>query len=59
MSEKLEILHDYQVAIISLSKEELARFNYKKGDTDMLANLCMQYLAFSTGCIFQFGGAVS
>ncbi|MEO9850536.1 MAG: DHH family phosphoesterase [Reichenbachiella sp.] len=41
MSEKLEILEDYQVALISLTKEELAKYNYKKGDTDSLANLAL------------------
>ncbi|SMD32455.1 phosphoesterase RecJ domain-containing protein [Reichenbachiella faecimaris] len=41
MSEKLEILEDYHVAIISLTKEELAKYNYQKGDTDSLANLAL------------------
>jgi phosphoesterase RecJ-like protein len=41
MSEKLEILEDYKVSIITLSKEELAKYNFVKGDTDMLANLCL------------------
>lgn len=41
MSEKLEILEEQQVSIISLSKEELAKYNYKKGDTDSLANLAL------------------
>ncbi|WP_339877774.1 DHH family phosphoesterase [uncultured Algoriphagus sp.] len=41
MSEKMEILEDCYVAIISLTKEELAKYNYKKGDTDSLANLAL------------------
>ncbi|WP_420581359.1 DHH family phosphoesterase [Reichenbachiella sp.] len=41
MAEKLEILEDYHVAIIPLTKEELAKYNYKKGDTDALANLAL------------------
>ena len=41
MSIKLAINKKYQVATIMLSKEELARFHYQKGDTDMLANLCL------------------
>lgn len=41
MSEKLEIMEDYKVSIITLSKEELAKYNFVKGDTDMLANLCL------------------
>lgn len=52
MSEKLEIMHDYQVAIISLSKEELARFNYKKGDTDMLTNLCLSIKGMRAAIVF-------
>jgi len=34
MCEKLEVMEDYMVSIISLSKEELAKYNYQKGDTD-------------------------
>jgi phosphoesterase RecJ-like protein len=41
MSEKLEILTDLNVAIINLTKEELNRFNYQKGDTDSIANLAL------------------
>ena len=41
MSEKMEILEDSSVVIISLTKEELAKYNYKKGDTDSLANLAL------------------
>ncbi|UXX78205.1 DHH family phosphoesterase [Reichenbachiella carrageenanivorans] len=41
MSEKLEILEDYHVALIPLTKEELAKYNYQKGDTDSLANLAL------------------
>jgi phosphoesterase RecJ-like protein len=52
MSEKLEVLHDYQVAIISLSKEELAKFNYKKGDTDMLSNLCLSIKGMRAAIVF-------
>lgn len=41
MSEKLEIVEDYNVALIPLAKEELARYHYKKGDTDSLANTAL------------------
>jgi phosphoesterase RecJ-like protein len=41
MSEKLEIVDAYHVAIISLTEEELKRFNAQKGDTDGLANLAL------------------
>ncbi|WMJ73961.1 bifunctional oligoribonuclease/PAP phosphatase NrnA [Cytophagaceae bacterium ABcell3] len=41
ISEKLEILDEHQVAIISMTAEELKRFNYAKGDTDNLANIAL------------------
>ncbi|NIJ45227.1 phosphoesterase RecJ-like protein [Wenyingzhuangia heitensis] len=52
MSEKLEILYDYNVAIISLSKEELATYNYKKGDTDSLANLVLSIKGMKAAIVF-------
>ncbi|MDR7129494.1 phosphoesterase RecJ-like protein [Algoriphagus sp. 4150] len=41
MSEKMEIMDENSVAIISLTKEELEKYQYKKGDTDSLANLAL------------------
>lgn len=52
MSEKLEILYDHNVAIISLSKEELAKYNYKKGDTDNLANLVLSIKGMKAAIVF-------
>lgn len=52
MSEKLEILYDHNVAIISLSKEELAKYNYKKGDTDSLANLALSIKGMRAAIVF-------
>lgn len=52
MHEKLEIMHDYQVAIISLSKEELAEYGYVKGDTDMLPNLCLSIKGMKAAIVF-------
>jgi phosphoesterase RecJ-like protein len=52
MSEKLEILYDYHVAIISLSKEELAKYNFKKGDTDSLANLLLSIKGMKVAIVF-------
>ncbi|MDB9732900.1 bifunctional oligoribonuclease/PAP phosphatase NrnA, partial [Polaribacter sp.] len=52
MSEKLEILYDYNVAIISLSKEELVKYNYKKGDTDSLANLVLSIKGMKAAIVF-------
>ncbi len=52
MSEKLEILYDNNVAIISLSKEELAKYKYKKGDTDSLANLVLSIKGMKAAIVF-------
>jgi len=52
MSEKLEILEDYMVAVISLTKEELARFNYQKGDTDNLANQVLSIKGMRAAIVF-------
>ena len=52
MSEKLEILYAQNVAIISLSKEELAKYNYKKGDTDNLANLLLSIKGMKAAIVF-------
>ncbi|WP_109830591.1 DHH family phosphoesterase [Reichenbachiella versicolor] len=41
LSEKMIVLDDYMAAIIPLSKEELESYEYKKGDTDNLANLAL------------------
>ena len=53
MSEKLEILYDHHVAIISLSKEELAKYNYKKGDTDSLANTILSIKGMKAAIVFS------
>ncbi len=53
MCEKLEILDDYQVSIISLSKEELEKYNYQKGDTDSLANLALSIKGMRAAIVFS------
>jgi phosphoesterase RecJ-like protein len=52
MCEKLEIMEDYMVAIISLSKEELAKYNYQKGDTDNLANQALSIKGMRAAIVF-------
>ncbi|WP_405605202.1 bifunctional oligoribonuclease/PAP phosphatase NrnA [Polaribacter sp. Asnod1-A03] len=52
MSEKLEILYENNVGIISLSKEELAKYQYKKGDTDSLANLVLSIKGMKAAIVF-------
>lgn len=38
LSEKLEIWSDYNTAVITLTKDELDKFDYEKGDTEGLVN---------------------
>lgn len=52
MSEKLEILYENNVGIISLSKEELAKYHYKKGDTDSLANTVLSIKGMKAAIVF-------
>lgn len=41
IAERLEILPDVPIGIIALSREDLSRFNYKKGDTEGLVNVIL------------------
>lgn len=41
IADKLELIKDFPIAIMSLSESELSRFNYKKGDTDGLVNVAL------------------
>jgi len=52
MSEKLEIMEEHQVAIIPLSKEELAKYDYQKGDTDNLANQALSIKGMIAAIVF-------
>jgi phosphoesterase RecJ-like protein len=52
MCEKLEIMEDHMVAVISLSKEELAKYNYQKGDTDNLANQVLSIKGMRAAIVF-------
>jgi bifunctional oligoribonuclease and PAP phosphatase NrnA len=53
MSEKLEILDKYHVAIVSLTSEELQKLNYQKGDTDSLANLALSIKGMKAAIVFS------
>ena len=41
LSEKLEVLPEYHTAIMSLSNEELDKFNFEKGDTEGFVNYAL------------------
>lgn len=51
-SEKLEILPENHVAIISLTKEELKRFNHQKGDTEGLVNVALSIHGMRAAVLF-------
>ncbi len=53
MCEKLEIMEDYMVSVISLSKEELAKYDYQKGDTDNLANQALSIKGMKAAIVFS------
>ena len=42
LSEKMQVFPESHAALITLTKEELDRFNYKKGDTESLVNMPLQ-----------------
>ena len=42
LAEKMQVFPESHAALIALSKEELDRFNYKKGDTESLVNMPLQ-----------------
>jgi bifunctional oligoribonuclease and PAP phosphatase NrnA len=41
ISQKLEIIHDLDVALVYLTEDELERFNFEKGDTDGIVNVAL------------------
>jgi bifunctional oligoribonuclease and PAP phosphatase NrnA len=47
VSDKMELIKDSPVGLISLSIEELNRFNYKKGDTEGLVNVILSIKGMS------------
>lgn len=52
-SEKLEILEANKVAVISLTKEELDRFHYQKGDTEGLVNVALSIQGMRAAVLFS------
>lgn len=53
ISEKLELIKDYPIAIMSINEEELNRFNYKKGDTDGLVNVALSIEGIKIAAFFS------
>jgi len=52
ISEKMEIMYDLPVAIISLTEEELNRFNNEKGDTEGLVNVALSVQGIEMAVFF-------
>lgn len=53
ISEKLELIKDYPIAIMSINEAELNRFNYKKGDTDGLVNVALSIEGIKIAAFFS------
>lgn len=51
--EKLMILPHLNIAYITLSKEELSRFNYQKGDTEGLVNVALSVEGIKVAAFFS------
>lgn len=52
LNEKLEVLPDYSTAIISLTSDELNRFQYQKGDTEGVVNYALSIEGISVAAFF-------
>lgn len=53
MSQKLDIMEEYLVAIISMTAEELEKYKYQKGDLDLLANLALSIKGMKAAMVFS------
>jgi phosphoesterase RecJ-like protein len=53
IAEKIELHPDFPLGIISLSKEELERFHYEKGDTEGLVNVILSIEGISVAVFFK------
>lgn len=58
INEKMEILEEHKTAIISLTKEELDRFNYVKGDTEGLVNVGLSILGIKKSIFLMEGDGI-
>lgn len=53
LSEKLRVLPEYKTAYMSLSSEELERFNFQKGDTEGFVNYALSVKGIRFAAIFM------
>ena len=52
LSQKLEVIEDYNVALIWLTEEELTKYNYKKGDTEGFVNIALSIKGMKAAMFF-------
>lgn len=53
LSEKLKVFPEYKLAYISLTKEELKKYNYQIGDTEGVVNYTLSIEGISIGILFM------
>ncbi len=58
IAERLEVLEEVGVAIISVTREELERFKYIKGDTEGLVNVALSIEGIKAAAFFAEGEEV-
>ena len=52
LSQKLELMEDYNVALIWLTEEELTKYSYKKGDTEGFVNIALSIKGMKAAMFF-------
>ena len=52
LRQKLELMEDYNVALIWLTEEELTKYNYKKGDTEGFVNIALSIKGMKAAMFF-------
>ncbi|MFH2094220.1 MAG: bifunctional oligoribonuclease/PAP phosphatase NrnA [Bacteroidota bacterium] len=52
MNNKLEVMHDYHTALISITAEELKQFEYQPGDTEGFVNLPLSIAGIRFSALF-------
>ncbi|MFH0866293.1 MAG: DHH family phosphoesterase, partial [Bacteroidota bacterium] len=53
LSEKMKVLHAFDTAYISLTKEELNRFHYQNGDTEGVVNFALSVEGIEMAALFM------
>jgi phosphoesterase RecJ-like protein len=53
LSERLTVITDLKTAYITLSQEDLARFNYRQGDTEGIVNYALSVSGITFAAIFM------